>query len=89
MNTQSFTHFWNIARFIAIGIAFCIFLFYCFEAEAHGGFAPNLEVELETRSEQDEKETSRQESEKNDSGAVVHFDDKGNDTIFIDGGELK
>jgi hypothetical protein len=88
MNTQSFTRYWNIARFVAIGIAFFVFVFLTIRGHAHGGFAPNLEVELDTRTEFDEKEEARQESERNESKTEVYTDPQGSQTVFVDGAEL-
>lgn len=88
MNVQTFTKYWNYARFIVIIFAFA--LLGCMKLCAFGGFAPNLEVDHFDRFEPDENKSDYQVQEErtqdSKSGDVPdHIDQNGTVHHFEDG----
>ena len=93
MNTQRFTHYWNVARFVVIGIAAVLFLFLTLRAEC-SGFAPNIEVDHFDRNDAESDKSDFQKSQeacedsRHDDDYHSYTDNKGNDHHFKDGAEL-
>ena len=93
MDTQRFTGYWNIARFVVIAIAAVIFTFLTVRAHCLGGFAPNVEVDHFPRNDPEDKKSDYQrqqearEDSTHDDDIHISTDNDGGNHYFQGGGE--
>jgi hypothetical protein len=92
MNTQRFTRYWNIARFMVIAISAVIFTFLTIRAHC-SGFAPNIEVDHFHRNDPEDqksdfqKQQEAREDSTHDDNIHTSTDNDGGEHYFQGGGE--